>query len=152
MTDESLTKILLDEMRLLRGDMTSLRNNLHTELSDLKGQIGALQARESQQEKDIIAFWAERWGPLKSDISDIKNRLSSLEQKDVKALEDRILELEKLTAEQKSQLENVTEEDLDGRLTKLEKSEIKRLAVAAGVTLAGAGGLTGILELLLGGG
>lgn len=152
MPDKDFGQMLLDEIRLLRTEMTAMRSEVNAEISDLKMHMAALQASEAKQEKDTLAFWSERWGPLKSDISDIKNRLSSLEQKDVKALERRIDELEKENAATAERLKSSDAAELDKRLQKLEKGEMKKQGIAAGIGLASGGGVAALIEYLMGGG
>lgn len=151
---DDISKIVLEELRALRTSMETRLSGVELEVANMKASVAQLQATEAQQEKNIMSFWAENWGPLKADIQDIKNRLSSLEQKDVIELERRIdaLEREKATLNQKlADADKLAEEQkLDARVQAIEKREAKRLGLAAGAGLA-SGGVARLMEWLLGG-
>ena len=149
--DTDIKQILLDEIRIIRTDLTSMRSEVHSEISDVKQHIAQLQASEAKQEKDIMAFWAERWGPLKSDIADIKNRISTLEQKDVQALERRIDALEQENASLREKASQAEKDNLSGRVVALEKGEAKQKGIAAGLGLASGGGIAALIEWIANG-
>lgn len=144
-------RLLLEEIRAVRNDMISMRSEMVSDITDLKSRMSQLQASEAQQEKETLAFWAERWGPLKSDIQDIRNRLGSLEQKDVKMLERRLDDVEKHSATVNQRLKSTDKEALSSRVMKLEKNEMKKQGIAVGVGLLSGGGISALVQWLMNG-
>jgi uncharacterized coiled-coil DUF342 family protein len=143
--DKDFRQLLIAEIRYLRVETTAMRVEIQAELSDLKTNIAQLQARE-----------AERWGPLRVDILDIKNRLSELEQKDVKALDRRIDQLERADVTNKNTKEQnkaliAANAALTERVLKLEKRDLFKYGVSAGLGLASSGGGFAVFKYLFGG-
>lgn len=142
MTDE-IQVHLLAEIRSLRAEVASVQQAVSNDLSNIKTALIALQASEQQQEKDLIKFWSDTWGPLKTDLQDIKNRLESLESKDVRALEKRIDSIERDQAVVNERINKELIIKMQDQLTDLEKTNARQKGLAIGLgLLGGAGGVS----------
>lgn len=121
-----INQLILSELRAVRS-----------EVNDLREDVARLKVQDTENNKSEHKFWAENWGPVKSDIADIKNRISVIEATNLKLVERRV-------------------ENLETKASKLEEAELERLrsdantrkiSIALG---AGAGGLIAAAVKLLG--
>lgn len=146
--DASLAQHLLEELRSLRAEVGSVRTAVAEEVGDIKVALGSLQASEAQQEKDLIKFWSDAWGPLKTDIQDIKNRIEALENKDVRSLEKRIDSIEKEQAVVNERIDKDLISQMQNRISDLEKINAKQKGLAIGLGLLGGVGGVSIDKLI----
>ncbi len=101
---------------------------LTTEVNNLREVVGRLKVQDEENIKNEQKFWAENWAPVKSDISDIKNRLTAIEATSLKLLEKRLDTLETKT----EQMENLEIEKLR------RDSTSRKISIALGAAAGGA--------------
>lgn len=130
-TNDVSLQLILDELKGCRRQIDCLVKD-----------VANLKAAEGEHSKSAQKFWAENWGPLKADIADIKNRLSSLEQGDVLELERRLDKVE-------TDNQVFKEANLSARVDKLEKDAYKKQGALAAAAAMGGGGLTAFFRWLL---
>lgn len=132
-TISDINQLILSELRATRGELNELRD----EVNNLRAEVVHLKVQDAENNKSEHKFWAENWGPLKGDLTDIKNRLTAIEATNLKLVEKRVETLETKA----SKLE-------DAELAKLRSdANARKISVALG---AGAGGLIAALVKLLG--
>ncbi len=127
--DDAFEKIVLDQVRGLSLEISSLRS----EINAVKEDIGRLKVIDAQQEKEKLEFWAERLPPIRDDINELKNRFKYIETnfkdylKEQKNVESRLVSLEN---------KNVVRES-------------KHKAVSALLGAVGGGGVAALVKIIL---
>lgn len=129
MADDISLQLILSELKGCRRQIDGLVKD-----------VANLKAVEGEHSKHVQRFWAENWGPLKSDIQDIKNRLAALEQGDVVELERRLDKVE-------SDTRVITEVEVGKRLTKLETTDARKYGAASAAGVVGGGIMSYLFKL-----
>lgn len=131
--------ILLSELQNLRSDVSSLRNDLHGEVTSLRETIAHLKAAERQQDRQLNGFRSDVWNPLQNDLSDIHAQLNNMSER-LRSVENSLRDVD--------HYRNTTE-DLSETVSSLEKKSLKRQGMAAGLGVAGGGGFAALIRYIL---